>query len=130
MKNFFERKKSLEPRAIKPDDVTQIGEIKKQLDVLEKKIDSLLSRSASPQSGKSQFSYQGKRNRDYDFKSKNLTKATCATCNRVCEVPFKPTGDRPVYCSDCFSKRKKGDSFKNSRFGKPKKIGFERFFKK
>lgn len=130
MKNFFERKKSSESHAITPDDVTQLGEIKKQLDVLEKKIDSLLSRSASPQSGKSQFSYQGKRNRDYDFKSKNLTKATCATCNRVCEVPFKPTGDRPVYCSDCFSKRKKGDSFKNSRFGKPKKIGFERFFKK
>ncbi len=33
-------------------------------------------------------------------------KATCAECNEECEVPFKPSGDRPVYCKDCFSKRK------------------------
>ncbi len=131
MKNFFDRKKSSEPSAIKSDDVTQIGEIKKQLDVLEKKIDSLLSRSASPQSGRSQFSHQGKRNRDHGFKDRNLTQATCAACNRVCEVHFKPTGDRPVYCSDCFSKRKQGgNAYKSSGFDKPRKSGFESFFKK
>ncbi len=28
----------------------------------------------------------------------------CAECGKDTEVPFKPTGDRPVYCSDCFSK--------------------------
>ncbi len=31
--------------------------------------------------------------------------AVCADCNKDTEVPFLPTGDRPVYCSDCFSKR-------------------------
>ena len=31
--------------------------------------------------------------------------ATCAQCGKETEVPFLPTGDRPVYCSDCFSKR-------------------------
>ncbi|MCK5451357.1 MAG: hypothetical protein KAI70_06295, partial [Candidatus Omnitrophica bacterium] len=25
---------------------------------------------------------------------------------KECEVPFKPRDDRPVYCKDCFSKRK------------------------
>ena len=30
---------------------------------------------------------------------------TCAQCGKETEVPFKPSGDRPVYCSDCFSKR-------------------------
>lgn len=30
--------------------------------------------------------------------------AVCANCGNACEVPFKPTGDRPVYCKDCFSK--------------------------
>jgi CxxC-x17-CxxC domain-containing protein len=30
---------------------------------------------------------------------------TCAQCGKQTEVPFRPTGDRPVYCSDCFSKR-------------------------
>jgi CxxC-x17-CxxC domain-containing protein len=31
--------------------------------------------------------------------------AVCAQCNKDTEVPFRPSGDRPVYCSDCFSKR-------------------------
>lgn len=30
--------------------------------------------------------------------------ATCAECNERCEVPFKPTGSKPVYCSNCFRK--------------------------
>jgi CxxC-x17-CxxC domain-containing protein len=29
--------------------------------------------------------------------------ATCARCNQMTEVPFVPRGDRPVYCSECFS---------------------------
>jgi CxxC-x17-CxxC domain-containing protein len=28
--------------------------------------------------------------------------ATCADCGREASLPFKPRGDRPVYCSDCF----------------------------
>jgi CxxC-x17-CxxC domain-containing protein len=31
--------------------------------------------------------------------------AVCAQCNKDTEVPFLPRGDKPVYCSDCFSKR-------------------------
>ena len=37
---------------------------------------------------------------------KEMFKATCAECQKECEVPFKPSGDRPVYCKECFSKRK------------------------
>ena len=39
---------------------------------------------------------------------REMHKATCADCKQECEVPFKPSGDRPVYCKDCFSKRKGG----------------------
>ena len=28
---------------------------------------------------------------------------TCANCGKPAQVPFVPRGDRPVYCSDCFS---------------------------
>ena len=28
----------------------------------------------------------------------------CAECGTEATVPFRPRGDRPVYCSDCFSK--------------------------
>ena len=32
--------------------------------------------------------------------------AVCAACGKECEVPFPPRGDRPVYCSECFTKMK------------------------
>ncbi|MEI8196761.1 MAG: CxxC-x17-CxxC domain-containing protein [Phycisphaerae bacterium] len=28
--------------------------------------------------------------------------AVCASCGQQTEVPFKPSGSRPVYCRDCF----------------------------
>lgn len=32
--------------------------------------------------------------------------AVCANCGVETMVPFKPSGDRPVYCRDCFSKNR------------------------
>jgi CxxC-x17-CxxC domain-containing protein len=32
--------------------------------------------------------------------------AVCAQCGKDTEVPFQPRGDKPVYCRDCFDKRK------------------------
>ncbi len=42
----------------------------------------------------------------YDRGPREKHKATCSECKKECEVPFKPSGDRPVYCKDCYSKRK------------------------
>ena len=36
---------------------------------------------------------------------REMHKATCAECKQECEVPFKPNGEKPVYCRDCFNKR-------------------------
>jgi CxxC-x17-CxxC domain-containing protein len=30
--------------------------------------------------------------------------ATCANCGKQCEVPFRPTGNKPVLCRDCFQR--------------------------
>lgn len=43
---------------------------------------------------------------------KEMHKAKCATCGKDCEVPFKPSGNKPVYCNDCFVK---DDSSRGSR---------------
>lgn len=32
--------------------------------------------------------------------------ATCAECGKEARVPFKPNGEKPVYCSECFAKMK------------------------
>jgi CxxC-x17-CxxC domain-containing protein len=31
--------------------------------------------------------------------------AVCAQCGQQTQVPFEPRGDKPVYCSACFSER-------------------------
>ncbi len=51
-----------------------------------------------------------------------MHKATCASCGKSCEVPFRPSGDRPVYCNDCFGSssdtRAPQKSFDNKSFDK------------
>lgn len=39
-----------------------------------------------------------------------MHRATCAECGSDCEIPFRPTGDKPVYCRACFEKRNGADS--------------------
>ncbi|MFN2528348.1 MAG: zinc-ribbon domain containing protein [Candidatus Baltobacteraceae bacterium] len=31
---------------------------------------------------------------------------TCTECGAQAEVPFMPRGDKPVYCRDCFQKKR------------------------
>jgi len=38
------------------------------------------------------------------FKDKQMFRAVCSKCHEECEVPFKPSGDKPVFCSNCFGK--------------------------
>ncbi len=38
--------------------------------------------------------------------ARTMYDAVCAACGADCKVPFKPTEDRPVYCSECFAKMK------------------------
>ncbi|TSC62071.1 MAG: hypothetical protein G01um101448_184 [Parcubacteria group bacterium Gr01-1014_48] len=35
----------------------------------------------------------------------SMYKATCGSCGRDCEVPFRPSGEKPVYCKDCFNNK-------------------------
>jgi len=38
----------------------------------------------------------------YSRGPRELFDAVCARCGKDTQVPFRPTGARPVYCSDCF----------------------------
>lgn len=37
---------------------------------------------------------------------RQMFEATCADCGNKCQVPFRPTQDKPVFCSDCFGEKK------------------------
>ncbi len=39
----------------------------------------------------------------FDRPAREMHPAVCAQCGADTMVPFRPRGDRPVYCSDCFS---------------------------
>ncbi len=41
----------------------------------------------------------------YSRQPREMFSAICATCGKETTVPFQPTGDRPVYCSDCYQPR-------------------------
>lgn len=40
------------------------------------------------------------------FGPREMTKIKCSECGQEGEVPFKPKEGLPVYCKDCFMKRK------------------------
>ena len=42
----------------------------------------------------------------YDRGPREMHKIICADCGKEDEVPFKPTEGRPVYCRECFAKRR------------------------
>ena len=43
--------------------------------------------------------------RGFGQSRREMYPVTCAQCGKQTEVPFQPRGDRPVYCSDCYSKQ-------------------------
>lgn len=120
-------KKQAKAKAAKtdmPDLVTAMIKLVERLETLERKMDQVLGRVSNlpsevrravqelhpPQpfhpappvsSGPQSQPNQGPRERI-------LYQAVCADCCKRCEVPFKPSGDRPVYCPACFAIRKAG----------------------
>ena len=44
-----------------------------------------------------------------------MHKAVCDKCGKECEVPFKPTSAKPVFCSDCFRKNDDSGSERKER---------------
>jgi CxxC-x17-CxxC domain-containing protein len=39
---------------------------------------------------------------------REMFSATCSSCGQEAQVPFQPSGDKPVYCSKCFEQHRGG----------------------
>lgn len=41
-----------------------------------------------------------------NFGPREMHKAVCSECGKECEVPFKPREGKPVFCKECYQKKK------------------------
>ena len=47
--------------------------------------------------------------------------AVCSQCGNDCQVPFKPNGRKPIFCSKCFEKQEgAGGGFAEKSFDRPR----------
>lgn len=111
MKKSFNRRKVSSEKQDGYNFEMAMVKIQQQLSALERKLDSLIGNSSGrglSGGGRERPFFGGNNNphrRDM-FRKKKYFKAVCSDCNNECDVPFRPTGERPVYCSDCFTKRR------------------------
>jgi CxxC-x17-CxxC domain-containing protein len=88
-----------------------MGKLLDRLMSLEKKMDTIIAQAPAKMSlshtmpKPASLSEPNKPPARHD---RTLYEAICADCHKVCEVPFRPTEARPVYCKDCFAVRKSG----------------------
>ena len=57
-------------------------------------------------SGRSSGRYDDRTRSRTDSRAKQLHTTICAKCKKETQVPFKPTGVKPVYCKECFQNQK------------------------
>jgi len=49
---------------------------------------------------------RGHRSGGFDRGPREMHDATCSDCGVQTQVPFKPKEGRPVFCKDCYMKKK------------------------
>ena len=113
-----------------------ISKVQLQLSIIEKKLDILINQPAKRPFEKSysqnpprRFDHSNRHDRgrgDNYPRERTFTRVVCSDCNKECEIPFKPSGDRPVYCKECFSKRRQGSPFTANRDNRPQEKDFPR----
>jgi CxxC-x17-CxxC domain-containing protein len=140
MKKSLKRKNPSVQPAAGPDISGLVVKMQEQLVNLERKVDILISRlpgrppevKLQPVQPVQQLQQsrqpqpplrQNEIKQNNGFRERTLYKTICADCHKECEVPFKPSGNRPVYCKECFSRRKQsGGLFKGNNNPQPGEI--------
>lgn len=112
----------MKKKTAKSNDINVLmAQIQEQLAGLDRKLDAFMTKSlaelaqALAASKPAQVvhvpapSGQGSNARPNDFRpSRQMYAVVCFECGKDTEIPFKPSGDRPVFCKECFAKRKSG----------------------
>jgi len=91
-----------------------------------KKDSNRSDRGDSKRPSRGGFSRGGGRDSGSPAFDKQVYKAICDKCRASCEVPFKPTGSKPIYCRDCFRTIEGSESPRPKQFGKREYPGSRR----
>lgn len=65
----------------------------------------------------------GFRGRGGDRERTQMYDAVCHECGKNCQIPFRPSSGKPVYCSDCFEKNGGGRKDRGPRRSGPSRGG-------
>jgi CxxC-x17-CxxC domain-containing protein len=60
--------------------------------------------------GRSSGGYSSGGSGGYSSGPREMFSATCSSCGKEAQVPFRPSGAKPVYCSDCFTSQRGSSS--------------------
>ncbi|MFC1589897.1 CxxC-x17-CxxC domain-containing protein [Candidatus Omnitrophota bacterium] len=120
MKKRTKSKNSSASAAADQDIARLLSMLVQKLTSFEAKMDTVLSRIPSQPFVAPRQQPMPASSTERRRESRPMHKAICADCGRDCEVPFKPSGDRPVYCKECFTTRKNKGTFKPREDGRPK----------
>lgn len=44
--------------------------------------------------------------KSFNNDDREMFQATCSGCGKSCQVPFRPSSGKPVFCDDCFAKQR------------------------
>jgi CxxC-x17-CxxC domain-containing protein len=83
--------------------------------------DCRAARKAQRDSGSSGGGYGSSSGGGYSSRgnrgAREMFSVTCSSCGQEAQVPFQPTGDKPVYCTSCYEQRRGGDRSGGNRYG-------------
>ena len=59
--------------------------------------------------------WESKGGKSFNNDDREMFQATCSGCGKSCQVPFRPSSGKPVFCDECFTKQRndgpsRGDS--------------------
>ncbi|NIO22860.1 MAG: zinc-binding protein [Candidatus Aenigmarchaeota archaeon] len=87
-----------EEKKEKPEEEVQEEEQKEEEVEEEQPAEEAAAAQTAEEAGKDKF-------------GRTLYRVKCSDCGKETEVPFKPSGDRPVYCRDCYQKHRERKRF-------------------
>lgn len=102
------------------DVVEMMSQIQEQLAVMNQKLDSFMTKSLAelaqvlaaskpvprPQVVQAPAPASARPPQQQERFGRTMFAIVCYECGKDSELPFKPSADRPVYCRECFAKRK------------------------